>query len=62
LFAARNDIGGKLAAPNAQSERMMTEAETAVAESVTKINEFLNGKWAAYRKLVESLPVKLFKD
>jgi photosystem II stability/assembly factor-like uncharacterized protein len=62
LFAARNDIGGKLAAPNAQSERMMTEAETAVTESVTKINEFLNGKWAAYRKLVESMPVKLFKD
>ena len=39
-----------------------TEAETADTESVTRINEFLTGKWAAYRKMAESTPVKLFKD
>jgi predicted nucleic acid-binding Zn-ribbon protein len=62
LGVARQEITGKLAAPTAQTERLVTDAETAVTESVTKINEFLTGKWAAYRKLVESTPVKLFKD
>lgn len=62
LQNARQEIGGKLAAPTAQTERLVTDAEIAVTESVTKINEFVNGKWATYRKLVESMPVKLFKD
>lgn len=62
LFNARGEIGNKLAAPTAQTERLMSEAETAVNESVTRINEFMTTKWAAYRKLVESMPVKLFKD
>ncbi|WP_205755943.1 VPS10 domain-containing protein [Lacibacter luteus] len=62
LGAARQEIGGKIAAPTAQTERLVVEAETAVTESVNRINEFTSGKWAAYRKLAESTPVKLFKD
>ncbi len=62
LGAARQDISGKIAAPSAQTERLVADAETAVTESVNRINEFVTGKWAAYRKLAESTPVKLFKD
>ncbi len=62
LQAARQEISGKIAAPTAQTERMIVDAETAVTESVNKINEFMAGKWAAYRKLAESTPLKLFKD
>jgi hypothetical protein len=62
LQNARGEITNKLAAPTAQTERLMSEAETAVNESVNRINEFISTKWAAYRKLVESMPVKLFKD
>lgn len=62
LQNARQEIGGKLSAPTAQTERLVTDAETAITESVTKITEFVNGKWKEYRKLVESMPVKLFKD
>jgi len=62
IQTARGEIGNKLAAPTAQTERLVAEAETAVNESINRINEFVNSKWAAYRKLVESMPVKLFKD
>jgi predicted nucleic acid-binding Zn-ribbon protein len=62
LGNARQEISGKIAAPTAQTERMVADAETAVTESVNKINEFVSGKWAAYRKLAESTPLKLFKD
>lgn len=62
LQAARQEISGKIAAPTAQTERMIVDAETAVTESVNKINEFITGKWASYRKLAESTPLKLFKD
>lgn len=62
LQAARQEISGKLAAPTAQTERMVADAETAITESVNKINGFINGKWAAYRKLAEGTPLKLFKD
>jgi photosystem II stability/assembly factor-like uncharacterized protein len=62
LGNARQEISGKIAAPTAQTERMVVDAETAVTESVNKINEFVSGKWAAYRKLAESTPLKLFKD
>ncbi len=62
LQTARMEIQGKLAAPTVQTERLVNEAETAIAESVNRIDEFLNGKWRTYRKLVEGMPVKLFKD
>jgi hypothetical protein len=62
LGVARQEISFKIAAPTAQTERLVADAETAVTESVTKINEFISGKWAAFRKLAESTPVKLFKD
>jgi hypothetical protein len=62
LGAARQEIVGKIAAPTTQTERLIVDAETAVTESVTRINEFISGKWAAFRKLAESTPMKLFKD
>lgn len=62
LQGARGEIMGKLAAPTAQTERLVTEAETAVNNSVQQINDLINGKWAAYRKLVEATPIKFFKD
>lgn len=62
LQNASSDITGKIAAPTAQTERLVTEAENAVKESLKKINEFFDGKWKEYRKLAEATPVKLFKD
>jgi photosystem II stability/assembly factor-like uncharacterized protein len=62
LQGARGEIMGKLAAPTSQTERLVTEAETAVNNSVQQINDLINGKWAAYRKQVEATPIKFFKD
>ncbi len=59
---ASSEINGKIAAPTAQTERLLTDAENAVKESLKKINEFFDGKWKEYRKLAEATPVKLFKD
>lgn len=59
---ARFEIGNKIAAPTAQTERLVTDAETAVTEAIGKINDFFTNKWSSYRKLVESIPMKLFKD
>ena len=52
----------KIAAPTAQTERLVTDAETAIKESLKKINEFFENKWKAYRQQAEATPMKLFKD
>ncbi len=62
LQGARSEVMGKIAAPTAQTERLVVEAETAVNNSVQQINEFISGKWAGYRKLAEATPIKFFKD
>jgi photosystem II stability/assembly factor-like uncharacterized protein len=62
LQTARMEIMGKLAAPTAQTERLVKEAEAAVTESVNKINDFFNTKWKAFRQQAEATPLKLFKE
>jgi hypothetical protein len=62
LQTARMEIMSKLAAPTAQTERLVSEAETGVNHSLQKITEFFDGKWKDYRKLAEAAPIKLFKD
>ena len=55
-------IGSRMAAPGAQEETMVSNAEKAIAEAVTKINAFFDGKWKDYRSQVEATKVTLFKD
>ncbi len=62
LQNASMEIMRKIAAPTTQTERLIVEAEAAVKESVKKINEFIDGKWKAYRTQAEATPMKLFKD
>jgi hypothetical protein len=62
LQTARMEIMGKLAAPTAQTERLVKEAEDEVQKSVNQINDFFNTKWKAFRQHAEATPVKLFKE
>jgi hypothetical protein len=51
-----------MVAPGRQEETLVSNAETVVAGANQKINAFIDGKWAAYRSLVEGTKVDLFKD
>jgi hypothetical protein len=62
LQEANMYIGGKNMAPAAQEEQLVINAETIIGEAVTRSNAFIAGPWSAYRKLVESTKVSLFKD
>jgi hypothetical protein len=62
LREAQQSIGSKMAAPGAQEEALISNAEKAVAEALQKINAFFDGKWVAYRSQAEETKVKLFKD
>jgi len=62
LREAEQSIGSKMALPGTQEETMVANAEKAIADALQKINAFFEGKWAAYRSLVESTKVNLFKD
>lgn len=62
LQTARMEIMGKLAAPTAQTERLVKEAEAEVQKTVQTLNEFMNTQWAEFRKQTEATPMKLFKD
>ncbi len=48
--------------PGRQEETLVSNAEKAIAEAVQKINAFVDGKWAAYRRQVQATKVDLFKD
>ena len=48
--------------PGPQEERLVVNAEKAVAEAIKNINEFFDGKWKSYRQLSENTRVNLFKD
>ena len=61
LMGVRMEIMGKLAAPTAQTERLLQEAEVQVQASVRSINDYMTGGWAAFRKQAEATPMKLFK-
>jgi photosystem II stability/assembly factor-like uncharacterized protein len=62
LREAQQSIGSKMVAPGGQEETLVANAEKAVADALLKINAFTDGKWAAYRSLVEGTKVSLFKD
>jgi hypothetical protein len=62
LREAQQSIGSKMVAPGAQEETLVSNAEKAVVDADQKINTFIDGKWAAYRSLVEGTKVDLFKD
>jgi len=49
-------------APGVQEEKMVENAETMIGQGIKKINDFLTGKWAAYRQQVEGTKLNLFKD
>jgi hypothetical protein len=62
LQIASQYIGSKNVAPGAQEEKLVVNAETAINQALQKINNFFNGKWAAYRQQVEGTKLNLFKD
>ena len=62
LQEARGNVVGKNSMPGAQEDRLIAEAELQVAALIKKGNNFFNGSWKMYQKLVEASPVKLFKD
>ncbi|MFN4285695.1 MAG: VPS10 domain-containing protein [Lacibacter sp.] len=62
LQNARGEITGKIAAPTAQTERLVKEAEEEVQNTVQIINAFFTNKWAPFRKLAEATPLQLFKE
>jgi len=62
LRTAEQAIGSKMVVPGPQEETLVSNAEKAIAEALQKINAFIDGQWAAYRKQVEGTKVDLFKD
>lgn len=62
LREAQQSIGSKMVAPGAPEETLVSNAEKAVAGAIQKINTFIEGKWAAYRSLVQGTKIDLFKD
>jgi photosystem II stability/assembly factor-like uncharacterized protein len=62
LGDARMYILSKPVVPGAQEERLMADAEVAVANVLKNANAFFNNSWKQYRALVEATPVKLFKE
>ena len=59
---AQQAIRGKTIAPGVQEERLVFEAEHKVKQSLKVMNQFILNSWADYRKLVESKPLKMFKE
>lgn len=62
LQQANMYISAKPVKPGAQEEKLVADAEFKIGEAVTKINQFFDSRWKDYRKLVETNPLKLFKD
>jgi hypothetical protein len=53
---------GRNSAPGEQEEAGLG-AESSIADGVVaKVNAFFEKDWAEFRKLVESTPIKKFKD
>ncbi|MFN3794695.1 MAG: WD40/YVTN/BNR-like repeat-containing protein [Chitinophagaceae bacterium] len=59
---AQQYISGKSVAPGEQEERLVAEAEEVIKQTVDKVNDFFTNKWTGYRQLVESKPLKFFRD
>ncbi len=59
---ARSTVTNKLAAPGAQEERLIKEAEASIDTIIKKINAYFDNEWKVFRKLVEEIPLKMFKE
>jgi hypothetical protein len=59
---ARMTVMGKKAIPGPQEQRLIKDAEEAVNKVIERANNFFGEPWKNYRNLVESAPVKIFKD
>lgn len=62
MQAAKTEIINKLAAPTAQTERLLQEAELAVQQSVQSIEHFFKTQWKAFREQATATPLNLFKE
>ena len=62
LQTAQQSIGSKMAMPGKQEEILLSNATNAVNEVIQKINSLFEKDWKAYRELVESTKLNLFKD
>ena len=62
LFEVRMAVLGKKSIPGTQEKRLMQDASDAVNKVLQKANLFFEGPWKNYRSLVESIPVKWFRD
>ncbi len=60
--SANQIIFSKMVVPGKQEEKLVSNAEAAIAESIRSINAFFDGKWKDYRRQVEATPMNLFKD
>jgi photosystem II stability/assembly factor-like uncharacterized protein len=59
---AAQNITRKMQVPGQQEETLVGNAETAVKNALSAINEFFATKWKDYRQQVESTRINLFKD
>jgi photosystem II stability/assembly factor-like uncharacterized protein len=59
---ANQNIGGKMAAPGPQEEKLVQNAELMINLAVERINAFFENKWKAYRQQAEGTKINLFKD
>jgi hypothetical protein len=59
---ANQNIGGKMAAPGPQEEKLVQNAELMINLAVERINAFFENKWKAYRQQAEGTRINLFKD
>ena len=59
---AQQYISSKSVAPGEQEERLVAEAEDVIKQTVDKVNDFFTNKWTGYRQLVETKPLKFFRD
>ncbi len=62
LQIAQRSITSKTVVPGPQVETLVGNAEKSVKDISDKINTFYSDPWKKYRSLVESTPIKLFKD
>lgn len=62
LQTARGAVLSKNKIPDAQETNQIEIAESLIAQVIEKTNTFFTTKWAAYQKLAEATPVKIFKE
>jgi hypothetical protein len=62
LQQANQSIGSKPIAPGPQEEMLVSRAEQLIAEAVGRVDRFMAGPWATYRKQIEGSKQSFFKD